>query len=235
MGHREHPEGAAVELGVPLVRAAPSTGRRRRWYGNRWNCQDGHTGTADEDRGMVTRRPRRPDAGKRASAVAGHVADSCAGWPGRPRIATHREPAMNAPLHPAEASVLAPARAPMPHPMVDPKLPERMPPLQIERGDGVHVFDGRGAATWTRSPAVERQRRSQPARAARRHRGPAGQAGLLLPPSSTPPTRRPNWRAPDGDDRARAHGEGDVQLRRLGRGRNCHQAGAPVLEARGPG
>ena len=51
---------------------------------------------------------------------------------------------MNAPLNPAEASVLAPARAPMLHPMVDPKLPERMPPLQIERGDGVHVFDGEG-------------------------------------------------------------------------------------------
>ena len=51
---------------------------------------------------------------------------------------------MNAPLHPAEASLLAPARAPMLHPMVDPKLPERMPPLQIERGDGVHVFDGEG-------------------------------------------------------------------------------------------
>lgn len=47
-----------------------------------------------------------------------------------------------------EATSLAPAPtragARMLHPMVDPKLPERHPPLMIERGEGVHVFDAEG-------------------------------------------------------------------------------------------
>jgi putrescine---pyruvate transaminase len=30
---------------------------------------------------------------------------------------------------------------PMLHPMVDPKVPQNNPPLILERGDGVHIYD----------------------------------------------------------------------------------------------
>ncbi len=52
---------------------------------------------------------------------------------------------MNAPTSSAEQAAVAqqPGHQ-MLHPMVDPKLPERHPPLLIERGDGVYVYDATG-------------------------------------------------------------------------------------------